>query len=70
MLERAATLGAEHALQQLKPEVDTQGVAQMLGVSSRTVARMEARGELPPRIGRHWNRRDIETFRAHKRTKS
>ena len=49
MLERAATLGAERALQQLKPEVDTQGVAQMLGVSSRTVARMEARGELPPR---------------------
>lgn len=42
-------------------------VASYLGVSTRTVRRMELRGEIPPRLGRLWRRSDIEKHRADRR---
>lgn len=37
-------------------------VAAMLGVSTRTVRRMELDGELPPKSGRYWSRPAIERW--------
>lgn len=48
-------------------EVTPEGVARMLDVSVRTVRRMEGRGELPPRLGRHWRRADIVQWREARR---
>ena len=38
-------------------------VAAMLGVSTRTVRRMELDGELPPKSGRYWDRKALDKWR-------
>ncbi|MFT4195607.1 helix-turn-helix domain-containing protein, partial [Ottowia sp.] len=63
----AAQRGAERVLAGLRPEVGIEDVACMLGVTTRTVRRMELRGELPTRLGRTWLRSDIERWRAERR---
>ena len=51
----------------VKQEMEVSDVAAYLGVSTRTVRRMELRGELPARIGRLWSRADIDRFRRDRR---
>lgn len=67
VVSRAVERGVDLALARLSPEVDMEGVAGMFGVSVRTVRRMELRGELPTRIGRTWDRSQIQQFVAAKR---
>lgn len=67
MLEEAAEIGARKVLAGERPEVGQREVAAMLGVTERTVRRMELRGELPRRLGRLWDRSEIERFRREKR---
>lgn len=41
-------------------------VAAMLGVSTRTVRRMELDGELPPKSGRYWSRPAIDRIQPRR----
>lgn len=54
IVESAVKRGIEAAT--VKQEMSIEDVADYMGVTSRTVRRMELRGELPSRIGRLWSR--------------
>ena len=62
-LERVIERAVDRAfVRQAGAEATEWGVADVaahLGVSTRTVARMEERGELPKRVGRRWRKADI-----------
>lgn len=69
LLERAAEMGALKALQhqRVSEEWGTQGVAAYLGVSTRTVARMVERGDLPPPLSGKWDAIALRRWRADRR---
>lgn len=67
LVERAceAAVARAFALQagKLGTEWSIGDVASHLGVSERTVLRMESRGELPRRAGRKWRKADVLQWR-------
>ncbi len=67
LVERACTAAVERALLRQAgatgAEWGVADVAAHLGVSERTVLRMEGRGELPRRTGRRWRKADVLRWR-------
>lgn len=67
IVERACTTAVDRAFLRQAGATGTEwgvtDVAIHLGVSSRTVLRMEARGELPRRTGRRWRKADVLRWR-------
>jgi excisionase family DNA binding protein len=63
MLDQAVERAVLKAAESSGAEWGIAEVAAHLGVSVRTVTRMEDRGELPPRVGRRWLKADVLRWR-------
>lgn len=70
IVERACTAAVERAFQRQAgatgAEWGVADVAAAIGVSERTVLRMEQRGELPRRSGRRWRKADVLRWRQER----
>jgi excisionase family DNA binding protein len=63
MLDQAVERAVLKAVEASGAEWGVAEVAAHLGVSVRTVTRMEDRGELPLRVGRRWLKADVLRWR-------
>jgi hypothetical protein len=59
MMDRVVKRAVIESAESSGVEWSVDDVAAHLGVSGRTVLRMEARGELPKRAGRRWRKVDV-----------